>query len=271
MAARDVFSLEFNGGIGCTFTALYDDSIDNNVCVIDLSSKGIECPRNETGSGLAAVSVLSITFNNCILTIGPHLHNDWFWCGPEEIRLPPLSCDTPEALLSALREKGVPCHKTGTGRIMYDGEQALLVPIEHRRHGLDIPIVHTIVQMLGFQVTFNVATHKGVKVAAIFPNQTSPNYPDVKGPRGNLIITCENVKYSRYSEQVVGFCSPSGPFGMPFTRDLQEYTRQLSVPGGLIERLIFKLEDSVGCPIKFAYGIPIMYVRILPLTRAVVL
>ncbi|DAC80321.1 TPA_asm: LO5 [Tilapia adomavirus 2] len=267
MATRDLVSLSKNpGGLGFTYLATFDDNEMYNTCVLDLSRTPVLCPRGESGQGLAAISVASVTVTNTAITLGDHLHNNIIdFNGLEAVPIPEYSIDDPETLCKVLGYLGLPHTITDHGRITYTGTSAYSVPRTFVDGFVIKPIPHTLIEMLGFQ-NATTAVFGKIQKTIIVPGHEGANYPDVKGPLRDLIITCEQVQYTKDSQQAVAVCSPSSRFGKPFAKDCTEYARNLDIPGGRIDRLVFHIEDASKRPVKFAFGVPLISLRILPLT-----
>lgn len=262
MAVRQRVSLlDAPHSMGQTFFAAFDDHPSRSVCDIDLNMDVIDCPRDNQGFGLAGVMITSFTVTNSPAVIGPHLNNNVVLLGGSAITIPEVSILLVDNMITLLNTYGLKFARTPTGRIRYVGTQVLLIP---SLTNTQKPILYSIANMFGI-TNAPVGDLGGVTGYIIAPNHTGIEYPDVTGPLRDMIVSCEQVKFTSHNKQVVGVVSPTGPVGSVFTRDLAELIRPLILPNGIIDRLTFNITDAVRRPVKLLQGVPTMHFRIIPL------
>ncbi|AWG87405.1 LO5 [Symphysodon discus adomavirus 1] len=254
------------GGMGYSFLGTFDDNDQNNYCVLDLSAHPVACERDPYGNGLAAISVTQITVSNCALHIGNHLGNHYIYVGGARVQLPDVSNTSVTQFLDYLQA----CNPSLSfefklGRLTYTGNSAVIIPVRTGIGQHAKPIPHNLTHMLGFTGLGEVEYENDMCVV-ITPDVLGNSAPDLFGPVRDLVVSCAEVTYNRHSRQSVAVCSPCGTPGQAYTRDCSDLVRELNIPGGYLCSLTFTLTDAADRPVRFVHGVPLICVRILPIT-----
>lgn len=260
--SRQLVSLQDNP-TGVTCFGVFDNNNLSSRCEINFAPEVIECPRNRQGYGIATIGIQTFTCNNCVAILGGHLQNNIVVTGQTQVTLPTIAATTIEQLVTILDSYGLTFTVRPSGLVEYTGTQRLLIYLtaDNGRK----PLQHTLREMLGFTMAPTI-DHNSNRCALIRPRRVAASYGDVQGPTRDIIVACEEVRFTRHNARVCGLVSPSGPFGSVYTRDLNDIVRELDLPAGRIETLVFYLTDALQRPIQFAFGKPVMYFRIITKT-----